>query len=112
MSGIGYYYDENGVKQEMEIGPSFDDFPGMAKVTSPIPICHACRKADFDEKGYETLCKVYGKIPNKHLKAKDYNCPYFDNENNGRYQLIKDKVENLQSAAIEVNIAVSYAEFM
>ena len=24
MSGIGYYYDENGVKQEMEIGPSFD----------------------------------------------------------------------------------------
>ena len=55
MSGIGYYYDENGVKQEMEIGPSFDDFPGMAKVTSPIPICHACRKADFDEKGYETL---------------------------------------------------------
>ncbi len=25
---------------------------------------------------------------------------------------IKDKVENLQSAAIEVNIAVSYAEFM
>lgn len=31
MSGIGYYYDENGVKQEMEIGPSFDDFPGMAK---------------------------------------------------------------------------------
>ena len=93
MSGIGYYYDENGVKQEMEIGPSFDDFPGMAKVTSPIPICHACRKADFDEKGYETLCKVYGKIPNKHLKAKDYNCPYFDNENNGWYQLIKDKVE-------------------
>ena len=77
MSGIGYYYDENGVKQEMEIGPSFDDFPGMAKVTSPIPICHACRKADFDEKGYETLCKVYGKIPSKHLKAKDYNCPYF-----------------------------------
>ena len=63
MSGIGYYYDENGVKQEIEIGPSFDDFPGMAKVTSPIPICHACRKADFDEKGYETLCKVYGKIP-------------------------------------------------
>ena len=55
MSGIGYYYDENGVKQEMEIGPSFDDFPGMAKVTSPIPLCHACRKADFDEKGYETL---------------------------------------------------------
>ena len=93
MSGIGYYYDENGVKQEMEIGPSFDDFPGMAKVTCPIPICHACRKADFDEKGYETLCKVYGKIPNKHLKAKDYNCPYFDNENNGWYQLIKDKVE-------------------
>lgn len=44
MSGIGYYYDENGVKQEMEIGPSFDDFPGMAKVTSPIPICHACEK--------------------------------------------------------------------
>ena len=80
MSGIGYYYDENGVKQEMEIGPSFDDFPGMAKVTSPIPICHACRK-------------VYGKIPSKHLKAKDYNCPYFDNENNGWYQLIKDKVE-------------------
>ena len=72
----GNYYDENGVKQEMEIGPSFDDFPGMAKVTSPIPICHACRKADFDEKGYETLCKVYGKIPSKHLKAKDYNCPY------------------------------------
>lgn len=93
MSGIGYYYDENGVKQEMEIGPSFDDFPGMAKVTSPIPICHACRKADFDEKGYETLCKVYGKIPSKHLKVKDYNCPYFDNENNGWYQLIKDKVE-------------------
>ena len=26
-------------------------------------------------------------------KAKDYNCPYFDNENNGWYQLIKDKVE-------------------
>ena len=62
-------------------------------MTSPIPICHACRKADFDEKGYETLCKVYGKIPSKHLKAKDYNCPYFDNENNGWYQLIKDKVE-------------------
>ena len=87
------HVDENGVKQEMEIGPSFDDFPGMAKVTSPIPLCHACRKADFDEKGYETLCKVYGKIPSKHLKAKDYNCPYFDNENNGWYQLIKDKVE-------------------
>ena len=50
-------------------------------------------EADFDEKGYETLCKVYGKIPSKHLKAKDYNCPYFDNENNGWYQLIKDKVE-------------------
>ena len=49
MSGIGYYYDENGVKQEMEIGPSFDDFPGMAEVISPIPICDACKKASFDK---------------------------------------------------------------
>ena len=52
---IEYYWDENGERHE--VGPSFKDYPGMAKVTSPIPLCHACRKADFDEIGYETLCK-------------------------------------------------------
>ena len=93
MSGIGYYYDENGVKQEMEIGPSFDDFPGMAEVTSPIPICDACKKASFDKNDDLTICESYGKIPKKYLNAKNYSCPYFDNLNNGWYQLIKDKVE-------------------
>lgn len=41
MSGIGYYYDENGKRKEFEVGPSFDDYPGMARVVSPIPLCNA-----------------------------------------------------------------------
>ena len=50
----------------------------------------------FDENDDLTVCKAYGKIPKKYLNAKDYNCPHFDNENNGWYQLIKDKVERQQ----------------
>ena len=53
-------------------------------------------KSDFDENDDLTVCKAYGKIPKKYLNAKDYNCPHFDNENNGWYQLIKDKVERQQ----------------
>lgn len=63
---------------------------------SPIPLCDACKKSDFDENDDLTVCKAYGKIPKKYLNAKDYNCPHFDNENNGWYQLIKDKVERQQ----------------
>lgn len=86
-----YYYDENGERNE--VGPSFKDYPGMAIVISPIPLCHACENAEFDQEGHETLCKVCGKIPKEYMKAKKYDCPNFDNENNGWYQLIKDKVE-------------------
>ena len=96
MKEKGYYYDENGKYCENELGPSFDDFPGMFTVASPIPLCDACKKADFDSNRRQTLCKAYGKIPKKYLSAKDYNCPHFDNENNGWYQLIKDKVEGKQ----------------
>ena len=91
-----YYYDEDGNRCEGEVGPSFEDFPGMARVVSPIPLCDACKKSDFDENDDLTVCKAYGKIPKKYLNAKDYNCPHFDNENNGWYQLIKDKVERQQ----------------
>ena len=91
-----YYYDEDGNRCEGEVGPSFEDFPGMAQVISPIPLCDACKKAGFDSKHRQTLCEAYGKIPKKYLHAKDYNCPHFDNENNGWYQLIKDKVERQQ----------------
>lgn len=90
-----YYYDENG--ERCEAGPSFKDYPGMAVVSSPIPLCDACKKSDFDENDDLTLCKAYGNIPRKYLKAKEYNCPYFDNANNGWYQLIKDKVEEAQN---------------
>lgn len=44
-----YYYDEDGNRCEGEVGPSFEDFPGMARVVSPIPLCDACKKSDFDE---------------------------------------------------------------
>lgn len=91
-----YYYDEDGNRCEGEVGPSFEDFPGMAQFISPIPLCDACKKAGFDSNHHQTLCEAYGKIPKKYLNAKDYNCPYFDNENNGWYQLIKDKVEGQQ----------------
>lgn len=91
-----YYYDEDGNRCEGEVGPSFEDFPGMARVVSPIPLCDACKKSDFDENDDLTVCKAYGKIPKKYLNAKDYNCPHFDNENNGWHQLIKDKVERQQ----------------
>ena len=47
MKEKGYYYDENGKYCEIELGPSFDDFPGMFTVASPIPLCDACKKADF-----------------------------------------------------------------
>lgn len=43
-----YYYDEDGNCCEGEVGPSFEDFPGMAQVISPIPLCDACKKAGFD----------------------------------------------------------------
>lgn len=66
-------------------------------VVSPIPLYNACKKSDFDENGDLTLCKAYGEIPKKYLKAKYYNCPYFDKENSGWYQLIKDKVEKAQN---------------
>lgn len=95
MEEIEYYYDENG--ECHEVGPSFKDYPGMAAVLSPIPICDACKKAGFDKNDNQTLCKAYGQIPQKYLKAKKYDCPYFDNENNGWYQLIKDKVEKAQN---------------
>lgn len=88
---VEYYWDEYGVKHE--VGPSFKDFPGMARVVSPIPLCDACKKAGFDSNRRQTLCEAYGKIPKKYLNAKDYNCAYFDNQNNCWYQLIKDKVE-------------------
>ena len=47
MKEKGYYYDENGKYCEIELGPSFDDFPGMFTVASPIPLCDACKKADY-----------------------------------------------------------------
>lgn len=97
MSGIGYYYDKNGERKEFEIGPSFDLHYGMDQIVSPIPLCDACKKSDFDENDDLTLCRAYGNIPRKYLKAKEYNCPHFDNENNGWYQLIKDKVEEAQN---------------
>lgn len=96
MTEKGYYYDENGKYCEIETGPSFEDWPGMARVVSPIPICNACKKSDFNENN-DLICKAYGEIPKKYLKAKEYNCPYFDNENSGWYQLIKDKVEKAQN---------------
>lgn len=91
-----YYYDEDGNRCEGEVGPSFEDFPGMAQVVSPIPLCDACKKLDFDENRDLTVCKAYGKIPKKYSDAKDYNCPYFDNANNVWYLAIKDKVERQQ----------------
>ena len=97
MTERGYYYDENGKYCEIETGPSFEDWPGMAKVVSPIPLCDACKKAEFDKNGDQTLCKAYGKRPKEYMKAQKYDCPHFDNENNGWYQLIKDKVEKAQN---------------
>lgn len=97
MTEKGYYYDENGKYCEIETGPSFEDWPGMARVVSPIPLCDACKKSDFDENDDLTLCKAYGEIPKKYMKAQKYDCPYFDNRNNGWYQLIKDKVEKAQN---------------
>ena len=85
-----YYYDEDGNRCEGEVGPSFEDFPGMARVVSPIPLCDACKKSDL------TVCKAYGKIPKKYLNAKDYNCPHFDNANNVWYLAIKDKIAESQ----------------
>ena len=52
MKEKGYYYDD-GKYCEIETGPSFEDFPGMAQVVSPIPLCDACKKSDFD-----ILCTV------------------------------------------------------
>ena len=115
-----YYYDENGNRCEGEVGPSFADFPGMARIVSPIPLCDACKKSDFDENDYLTICKAYGKIPKKYLNAKDYNCPYFDNENNGWYQLIKDKIEgttegrkiiNLNFGTLDISDVLFYTYF-
>lgn len=91
---IEYYWDEDGVRHES--GPSFKDYPGMWRIISPIEICKACKKADFDEDDNLTLCDAYGKIPKKYLKAESYDCPCFENLNNGWYQLIKDKVEEGQ----------------
>ena len=62
MKEKGYYYDD-GKYCEIETGPSFEDFPGMAQVVSPIPLCDACKKSDFDENRDLTVCKAYGKMP-------------------------------------------------
>lgn len=61
MSGIGYYYDENGVKQEIEIGPSFDDFPGMAKVTSPYQYAMHAEKQILMKKVMKLYAKYTGR---------------------------------------------------
>ena len=97
MKEKGYYYDDDGKYCEIETGPSFEDFPGMAQVVSPIPLCDACKKSDFDENRDLTVCKAYGKIPKKYSDAKDYNCPYFDNANNVWYWAIKDKIAESQT---------------
>ena len=57
MKEKGYYYDD-GKYCEIETGPSFEDFPGMAQVVSPIPLCDACKKSDFDENRDLTVCKA------------------------------------------------------
>lgn len=54
-----YYYDEDGNRCEGEVGPSFEDFPGMERIVSPIPLCDACKKSDFDENDDLTVCKAY-----------------------------------------------------
>lgn len=33
-----YYYDEDGNRCEGEVGPSFEDFPGMAKQSNSTAI--------------------------------------------------------------------------
>ena len=91
-----YYYDEYGNRCEGEVGPSFEDFPGMVRVISPIPLCDAYKKSDFDENRDLTVCKAYEKIPKKYSDAKDYNCPYFDNANNVWYLAIKYKIAESQ----------------
>lgn len=83
--------------QQKKNQPNVTQMQQELEIVSPIPICNACTKSDFDNNMDLTLCKAYEKIPKKYLKAKKYDCPYFDSRNNGWYQMLKDKVEEAQN---------------
>lgn len=90
-----YCWDEEGNKHE--VGPSFKGGFGGVSIVSPIRMCAACKNHKFVDESDKFICLKYGEVPKKYEDAKAYDCPEFDNRNNGWYQLIKDKIEGAKN---------------